>query len=339
MTAGEPGRLLVVRAGALGDTLMATPVVAALRGRYPRAEIDFLCSSTAHALLALHPSLCKVFELKRRNIPFVFSSEKRRLAAELRARQYAWAVLLESAATYHQLLQHAGIGEIRSITATFDPKLHSIVNNLRAAGLESDAPPPMELHISPQDEAAAAELLAGLPRPVVGLHAGWGPPRRKGLREDRLKSWSVENFRRLAGLLQEGKKVSLVVTGGPEDMEQAEKMVRGLDPAPRLLAGRTSVRELAAVIRSLDLLVSVDSGPAHMAAALGTPLVVLWGPAILEQVQPIGDPARIRVVREPVPCAPCYGTPLMKTCQSNICMQGITPERVAAEAVALLGQR
>jgi ADP-heptose:LPS heptosyltransferase len=325
-------RLLVVRAGALGDTLMATPVVTALRRRYPHFEIDFLCSSVSRPLLELDPAISRLFELKLRNVPYLVSAEKRRLAGELRGRNYAWAVLLESAPAYRELLERAGIAEIRSITDSFDPHLHSIVNNLRAAGESGDDPPPMELHLGAEDEARAAAWLAGWPRPWIGMHAGWGPPRRKGRREDRLKSWRVESFRKLAGLL----KGSIVLTGGPDDVAPAQRLAEGMSPAPLLLVGRTSVRELAAVIKRLDLLISVDSGPAHMAAALGTPLVVLWGPAILEQVRPMGDPARIRVVREPVPCAPCYGTALMKSCRRNVCMEGITPERVAAEAAGLL---
>jgi len=103
-----------------------------------------------------------------------------------------------------------------------------------------------------------------------------------------------------------------------------------------MLAGRTSVREMAAVIEQLDVLVSVDSGPAHMAAALHTRLVVLWGPGILEQTRPCGDPSRVIVVRHPVFCAPCYGTPIMKQCQRNICMEAISPARVAGEVERLL---
>ena len=73
-----------------------------------------------------------------------------------------------------------------------------------------------------------------------------------------------------------------------------------------------------------------------MAAALGTPLVVLWGPAILEQVRPLSSTTPIRIVRHPVFCAPCYGTPRMKACRRNICMESISPQRVFREATAIL---
>ena len=93
------------------------------------------------------------------------------------------------------------------------------------------------------------------------------------------------------------------------------------------LAGRTRVRELAAVIQKLDLLISVDSGPCHMAAALGTPLVVLWGPR-----QAGADPSGVDAgpasasSATPVPCAPCQSTPLQKSCRRNLCMECISPE-------------
>jgi ADP-heptose:LPS heptosyltransferase len=96
------------------------------------------------------------------------------------------------------------------------------------------------------------------------------------------------------------------------------------------------MRALAAVIEKLDALVSVDSGPAHLAAAMGTPLVVLWGPAILEQVRPLSSRSPVTLLRHPPPCAPCYETPLMKTCRRNVCMEAISPGEVLAGVAVLL---
>ncbi len=334
MNAGQqPGRILVVRAGALGDTLMATPAVRALRNRHPRAELDFLCSEAAFPLLELNPAITRLFVLHRRNVPFRLSPEKWRLARALRARAYDRAVLLESAPAYRELLERAGIGGISSIVDVFDPSQHSIVNNLRAAGFSGEEPPPMEIHTAPRDEMRSDEMLRGLPRPIIGFHAGFGPPRAKEDQGERLRGWGADNFARLAALL---KDAGIVLTGSGGDLREAERISARMDRPPLVLAGRTRVGELAAVIQRLDLLISVDSGPAHMAAALGTPLVVLWGPGILEQTRPVGDPARICIVRHRVFCAPCYGTPMMKQCRRNICMEAISPERVAAAAQELL---
>ncbi len=317
-------RILVVRAGALGDTLMATPVVRALAQHYPDAAIDFLCAESAAPLVELHPMVERVFTLRLRNLPYALSLEKRRLTDELQKRGYAFAVVLERAPRYRAIATRAGIEEIRSFDETpFDPSRHAIENNLRAAGVSGSKD--MDFFVSREDERVAGALVEGLARPLVGLHLGYGPRKKKSDQAQRLKGWALDNFATLAeSLASDG--LGVVVTGSKEDREDARR-VSGRAKAVNV-SGQTSVRELGALIQQLDLFVSVDSGPAHMAAAVGTPLIVLWGPAILEQVRPLSSCSRVEVMRHPVPCAPCYDTPLMKTCQQNICMEGITPEAV-----------
>ena len=69
---------------------------------------------------------------------------------------------------------------------------------------------------------------------------------------------------------------------------------------------------------------------------MGTPLVVLWGPAILQQVKPMSSKSPVTILRHSVPCAPCYDTPLMKTCRQNICMEGIKASEVDSAVRKLL---
>ena len=341
-----PDRILIVRAGALGDTLMVTPTIRALKQRDPEAEVDFLCSQSARPLLEENPLISRLFSLEYRNVPYFFSREKRRLAREMRQRQYRLAVLLESGRRFRELIEHSGAREIRDIRDTHDPLAHSIVNYQRAAGCEG-VMMPMDLYLTPRDEMRAAEMLRGLPRPWIGFHAGYGPPSGKDsrLQSERLRAWGPESFARLGQIVRQRHGGTLVLTGSGGDVLLASRISELLGPhlfgqqPPLVLAGRTSVREMAAVIEQLDVLVTVDSAPAHIAAALGTRTVVLWGPAIFEQTHPHGDPARVIVVRHPVSCAPCYGTPLMKQCQRNICMEAISPARVAAEVEQLLADR
>jgi ADP-heptose:LPS heptosyltransferase len=322
--------ILVVRAGALGDTLMATPVLRALSQKFPESAVDVLCSELAAPLLELRPGGGEVLPLRYRNLPLAISLEKRRLVKKLRDRRYAFAVLLERAPRYRRLLERAGIGEIRSFRETpFDPAEHAVVNNLRAAGFSgADESREMEVHLAEEDGKKADELLRDLGPPRVGVHIGYGPRGRKKTQSERLKGWPLERFAEVArGLLARG--ASLVLTGSREDAADVD-FVRAALPEPRVrsLAGRTSVRELAAVIGKLDLFLSVDSGPAHLAAAVGTPLVVLWGPAIFEQVRPLSNGAPVEILRHPPPCAPCYDQPWMKTCRRNVCMESITPGEV-----------
>jgi len=318
---------------------MVTPLLRALRERYPASEIDVLCSRLAVAILELAPGIARRFALRYRNLPYALSPEKRALVRELQARDYDFAVLLERSKRYRFLLERAGVREIRSFRETpFDPGAHAIVNNLRAAGFEEEgARLDMEVFLSDEDRTRAAELLSGVPAPRIGIHVGYGPRGRKRNQSERLKGWSPDNFTEVAaGLLSRGS--SLVFTGSREDRGDVDQILASLPAAAsRLsLAGRTSIRELAAVIQNLDVLVSVDSGPAHLAAALGTPLVVLWGPAILEQVRPMSSRSPVALLRHAPACAPCYETPLMKTCRRNICMEAITPAEVLARVDALV---
>jgi ADP-heptose:LPS heptosyltransferase len=334
-------RILVVRAGALGDTLMATPVLSALAERFPGAGIELVSSETAAPLLERDPLAQRVFPLRWRNLPLALSFEKRRLVRTLRAARYDLAVVLEQAARYYEL-----VGRVRATrvigfrTTPFDPALHSIANNLRAAGFDDwrERPWTMRLHLTAEELGRADEVAQGR-RPLVGLHVGYGPPHRKQNQEQRLRGWSLENFGRVGRWLAQ-RGATLVLTGAREDRVTVERL-KAMLPSDAVLdvAGRTGVRQMAALVAKMDLLVSIDSGPAHVAAALGTPLVALWGPGIFEQTRPISTAGPVTILREDVACAPCYGTPMMKACRRNICMERITPERVVDACLAYLDQR
>ena len=331
-------RILVIRAGALGDTLMATPVLPALAQRYPGARIDVVASAAAAPLLHGHPAIAETFTLHRRNLPYLVSPEKRRLVAKLRRGAYDLAIVLEHAARYYELAERARIGRITGFRETpFDPALHSVANNLRAAGFADWAARSWEMPIAltDRDDRELPAAIRDAVRPLVGLHAGYGPGHRKREQEQRLRGWALENFAAVGQWLA-ARGAALVLTGSPEDRSSVERLARMLPSDAVIdLAGRTGVRGLAALIRRLTVLVSVDAGPAHVAAALGTPLVVLWGPGIYDQTRPLATRGPVEIVREPVECAPCYGTPMMRACQRNICMEGIAPARVIAAVVRL----
>ncbi len=321
---------------------MATPVVTALTERYPGASIDFLVSASAAPLLEGVSPIRRVFVLRQRNVPYWLSIAKRRLAARLRREQYDLAVVLEQALRYYQLVAHAGVSCVRGFYETpFDPTLHSIANNLRAAGFDDYATRSWQMLVTPADDprGIARRLRAEHAGPLVGFHVGYGPARRKKNQEHRLRGWAPENFAAVGTrLLEQG--ATIVLNGAAED-RAAVKRVSALLPPARVvdLTGTLTLGESVGLIRNLDLLVSVDSGPAHIAAAVGTPLVVLWGPGILEQTRPVSSIGPVDVLREPVPCAPCYGTPLMKTCRRNICMEAIVPARVIASVEGRLRAR
>jgi ADP-heptose:LPS heptosyltransferase len=151
-------RILIIRAGAIGDTLMATPLVRALRRTFPGAYLVFLCSHWAHDVLRHNPHLDEVIPLRYRNLPAWLSLEKRRALRRLRGLNLDCTLNLETHPRFLDLVRRTGSARTISYAslpgtagferAAFDPKLHSIESNLRLAGLLGVRPDghQMELH-------------------------------------------------------------------------------------------------------------------------------------------------------------------------------------------------
>lgn len=349
---GEP-RILIVRAGAIGDTLMATPLIRAVRSTYPDAHLTFLCSSAARDVITHNPHLDQLFALAYRHVPSTLSPEKALLVHRLRKLRLDWAIILESYPGLIDFVSRFRPGRMVAYgatpggpaeRATFDPNAHAIENHLRVgeaflgarpAGLE------MELHYPPMLRSASdARLAAAGVQPgdrIVGLHAGWGN-RPHALEETRLKSWPPQRFAAVARWLAQSLGARVVLTGSAQDQALNRYIAEKAGVPCVDLAGQLSVLETAALIHRLDAYVAIDTGPAHMAAALGTPLVALLGPAIIQQTGPLSERENLRVIHHPVPCAPCYGTPLFKTCQDNICMKQIDVSEVQAAIMDVLAK-
>ncbi len=347
---GRP-RVLIVRAGAIGDTLMATPLVRAVRRTFPKCHLVFLCSASAHDVVRHNPHLNQVIPVKYRHLPAWLSSEKPRIHRTLRKLDLDWALVLESHSNFLDLAQEGGARRIIAYSgneheqgfevARFDPQKHSIENHLAAAaplGVQPDGLQ-MELHYPPEFDGIVAERLerAGVARTdcLVGIHTGWGG-RARTPGQTRLRSWPPSRFADVIRWLAKERGARVAMTGSAADAPLVRYIAREAGVPCLDLAGKLSLLELAALIRRLDAYLTVDSGPGHMAAALGTKLVTLWGPAIFEQTVPISPGNPPRVLYHRVACAPCYGTPLMKTCKDNICMKEIQVEEVKAALDAVL---
>jgi ADP-heptose:LPS heptosyltransferase len=347
---------LIVRAGAIGDTLFATPLVRALRQTCPDAHLAFLCSEPAYDLIRYNPHLDQVFKLGYRHVPRWLSPAKSRLFRELEGLELDWAIILESHPSFLELARHTNAARtvaykpmpgVRGFQqAAFDPGKHAIENNLgvaeplhfQPAGLEMEIRYPHAFDRQMRERLAAAGI--GEKDRLVGLHAGWGRGKRNHAIEDtRLRSWPPDRFARLARWLTESTGARVVLTGSPSDKSLTEYIAREAGVACLDVSGQLSVLELAALIHRLNLYVTVESGPAHMAAALGTPLITLVGPSIWEQTRPLASRGPLRVLYERVHCAPCYNTPLMKSCQDNICMKRIEVGQVQETIREILAER
>ena len=333
-------RILLGRIGALGDTLMALPVARFLKEE-SGLDIDFLCTEKLTSLVKMSPWVDRVYGLKGRNLPFLLSVEKQRLARRLADNRYHRAVLMESAPSFLSLLERSAIPSIQSfLSFPFASNAHSTVNNLRLAGasIKISEPRSVDLDLPEPENQDVLKCLEGLPSPIIGLHPGYGLPQRKAAQSKKHRGWPPKSFISLGQALQ-NMGASIVLTGSSEDGPDCQKIAQDLDRSQtRILAGQTTLPQLAGLIRELQLFVSVDSGPAHLCAAVGTPLIVLWGPGKWIQTRPISNGGEIILLRKKLPCSPCYDTPAMKTCLKNICMEFIRADEVLSHCQKVLGQ-
>jgi heptosyltransferase II len=145
------------------------------------------------------------------------------------------------------------------------------------------------------------------------------------------KRWPAPRYAQVADSLAHHDGVGVAILGGPAERPLAEAIASSMQAPARVLCGETDLPALCGVLSRLRLLVTNDSGPMHLAAALGTPLVAIFGPTDWRETAPRG--ARQRLLREPVECAPCK----LRECPiDHRCMRAVRAERVVEEARELL---
>ena len=156
-------------------------------------------------------------------------------------------------------------------------------------------------------------------RPLVALCPG--------STNSRAKRWPAERFAAVADMLAERAGAEIVLVGSREESEISGEVARHMRARVVLLTGKTDLSQTAAVLRAADLLVTNDTGPAHVAAAVGCPVVVIFGPTDPRTTRPFS--ASAQVVRRPPDCAPC----MLRDCPiDHRCMTAITPDEVFERA-------
>jgi heptosyltransferase-2 len=195
---------------------------------------------------------------------------------------------------------------------------------LAAVGLTVSATPDASLSCPPEWGSRGDDLL-GQGGPWIGLNPGafYGTAKR----------WIPERYAAVGDTLARRTGSRVAIVGGPAERALGESIAAGMSEPARVLCGETSLADLTGVLSRLRLLVTNDSGPMHLAAALGVPLVAIFGPTDERETGPVGDAHRI--VREPVYCSPCK----LRECPiDHRCMTRIGIDRVVAEAQGMLAR-
>lgn len=329
--------ILLVKPSSLGDIVHAMPTCAALRRAYPKARLTWLVKRQWAGLVERIEGVDKVWPVEPTFTGWLSQ------VAPLRAEHFDLVVdlqgLFRSAAIgwLSGSPVHAGFANGREGSPWFysirvpipQLEMHAVDRYLfvaKAVGAVAFGTPKFSFRIPQADHEAVDRLLsrsgvaAGASWVAMNVSARW-PTKR----------WPIASFAEVADRLQQEGFGRVVLIGGPDERAEVAA-VRGLMKTPAIdLAGATTVGLLPALLSKASMLITNDSGPMHVAAATGTPVVALFSPTSALLTGPYG--AGHSVLTSNVPCRPCFS----RTCRNALrleCLQAVSPEQVLVEARA-----
>lgn len=328
-------RILVLKWSALGDVVIATAAMQDIVDAFPAAEVHLNTLPPWQHLFAADGRFSRIVTVDVRGRERGPRGWWRWLS-RIRAARYD--VVFDLQSTDHT---RALLGALRLSGAA--PRC--LVGYHRRWPYDV-APPRLEQPVHAHEYARAALAAAGVPtraeRPVLAV-----PPARReavralleahGLRPGHyavllagcqaagyLKRWGAERYARLAALLVERGVDRVVLLGGPDEMDECERIERLCGDWLVNLCGRTEILDLVPICEGAQSVVANDTGTAHVASATGRPMCVVCGPTDPRRVRPLG--AAVRVVQADLPCINCY----RKHCAHHSCMRVVAPQRVLA---------
>jgi predicted lipopolysaccharide heptosyltransferase III len=353
-------KILLIRLRLIGDVVLTTPAVGAIRRRFPTANITYLVEPHAAPIVRHNPHIDRVLIADRPRGVRRFSYDVA-LARRLRAERFdlvidfhggprsAWLARASGApqrigyaVPWRKLMYTTRIPWARTLT----PPRHSVEAQWDLlAPLGIPAPDRVRDPIAiVEDPAAAAAVHARLDAagvapdaPLIAIHVSAGNPFRR---------WPADRFAEVAAALarQDGRR-RIVITSGPADATAADRIAAnaqrqaGLASASIVRCGEFDLAELRTLIGRAALYIGGDSGPLHVASATNTPIVALFGPTLPERSMPWRSDAvpAIAIDAGPLPCRPCH----QRHCVPGDfrCLTMITSAQVLTAANALLNPR
>jgi heptosyltransferase-2 len=326
----------------IGDAVMSEPALSSLRGHYQDAEITLLVKPAIASLLKGHPALDRIMVYEDRG-KHAGLAGKWALAGELRRQRFDLAILFQNAFEAALLTFVAGIPRrygyatdgrslllsdpiARPNRATIGHQVDYYLNLLKPIGISGQAAQP-RLFLAEQEEREMARRLAEAGVAEADAICGVNPGSTYG----GAKRWLPERFAETANRLARDYGCRIVIVGAPGEEALGHAIADRMEGKPLVLSGQTSIRELMAVIKRCRLFLTNDTGPMHMAASFGVPIVAVFGATDHRATSPLG--ADHVIVRHPVDCAPC----LLRECPiDHRCMTRVTVDDVYQAAARQL---
>lgn len=336
----EMQKVLVIRADGLGDVVMSTPFFAQLREIFPNSDITLLAATASKELVEPISVFDKIIYF---DLPWFFKGQKQkltkllRLIAAMRKDKFDLAIDIRgdfrnnilmylANAKYRLGFGITGCGFLLSHAVTIPENSHMVTASLSLIEYlnpQDHGEHRLRLWITKEDRNFADRFLKtnGLDpaekNVVVTIHPGAKWHGRK---------WAPENYARIADSLIDTYHAVVVLAGSADDVETVKEIALLMDNKPAEAAGKTSLTQLLALLEKSVLFLGVDSGPVHMATAMGIKTIALYGPAKKEAVGPWGENCIVLTEQDSFACCPC--TQIKCLMPGKSCMDAITAESV-----------
>jgi len=322
-----PGKILIIKPSALGDIVHSLPFLDTVKRCYPKASVHWVVARGLHTFLEGHPLIDRLWIFDRQkwrltgNLPetlkeiTAFARGLRRerfdVSIDLSGLLRSGLITLAAGAPYRLGFSTADEGSALFYSHRIEGsmEIHAIDRYLKIAEAMGCPADKVRYPLPPHDPRPP--VCHNLPREYVVMTPSAGKAANR---------WPAENFGSLAARLP----LPTVLIGGKSDIPVTEEVLRHAHGKAVSLAGRTSLKELLPIIGNASYFVTNDTGPMHIAAALGIPVFAIFGPANPTRTGPYG-PGHT-VIRKDLACSPCYA---WKPCQNWRCMEEITVGKVA----------
>ncbi|MFH1077151.1 MAG: glycosyltransferase family 9 protein [Pseudomonadota bacterium] len=344
-------KILIIKLSAIGDVAHTLPALNILRKIHPNARIDWLVEEAASGLIIGHPAIDNVIISSRKtwinniNCGALTSTFKEAVGFISALRSTEYDIILDFQGLFKSGIMAAlargkrkiGYGKTREGSHYFlnerfydyDIEQHAIlryINLLKTIGIDDIADEiTFGIPVADSDRQALDSLL---------LQNGWTNGRDiiaiNPMAKWKTKLWLPNRFAEVADQLTRRLQVSAVFTGGKVDRDTVDYIRSAMKEPAIDLTGKTSLRMLAALYQRAACLISTDTGPMHIAAALGTPVIALFGPTAPWRTGPFG--LRHTVIRKAISCSPCF----KKHCDNMICMQRIEVQDVVDSVMRIM---
>ncbi|MHB8482360.1 MAG: lipopolysaccharide heptosyltransferase II [Nitrospiria bacterium] len=330
--------ILIIKLSSMGDVIHTLPVPQALKTLYPGARISFLVNRQYEEILTGNPYIDEIllFDRKFRNHFFKSIFSLMKLVRKMRKESFDLVIdlqgllrsgLISWASNGRNVI---GLGNAREGSLFFynqvipadNAKLHAVDRYLlipKTMGWEEK--PQFNIKIDKKDKVFVEDFIKAEKVKSYLKLIGIQPVARW-----KTKEWSGANFAKLADLIQQNQEYQVVFLGSREELLQVQKIVRQMKTLPIIATGKVNLKQLAALLKKCEILITNDSGPMHLAAALNIPVIALFGATDFRRTGPYGD--QHLILHKDIFCSPCLNRNCLNKNRPMECMETITPEEV-----------